>query len=74
MLGRSIKDVDVEVHGMSLERLESCLQNFGNVALVGKKFGVLRLESLDVDWSLPRKAGPTYPVWTWKFAMREEQA
>jgi len=49
-----IKDLDIEVHGISLEQLEDILKQFGQVSLVGKSFGVLRLHGLDVDWSLPR--------------------
>jgi tRNA nucleotidyltransferase (CCA-adding enzyme) len=55
VLGREIKDADVEVHGLTVEQLESILRKFGRVREVGKKFGVLRLDGLDVDWSLPRK-------------------
>lgn len=55
IFGREIKDVDIEVHGLSLERLEKILQPFGIVMLVGKAFGVLRLAGLDVDWSIPRQ-------------------
>lgn len=53
-LGHASKDIDIEVHGISLEALETILKNKGPVSTVGKSFGVLRLHSLDVDWSLPR--------------------
>jgi tRNA nucleotidyltransferase (CCA-adding enzyme) len=49
------KDIDIEVHGISIDELENVLKSFGPVKLVGKQFGVLRLLSLDIDWSLPRK-------------------
>ena len=49
-----IKDLDIEVHKLSLDRLEKVLQKYGNVNAVGKSFGVLKLESLPIDWSLPR--------------------
>ena len=55
VLERETKDVDIEVHGISLGDLEKCLRKFGYVKLVGKKFGVLKLADYDVDWSLPRK-------------------
>jgi len=55
VLGRGIKDIDIEVHGISLNSLEETLKKFGVVKLVGKKFGVLRLHGFDVDWSLPRR-------------------
>lgn len=52
-----IKDIDIEVHQMSMQALESLLQRFEGVSLVGKQFGVLKLhnQQLDIDWSLPRR-------------------
>lgn len=50
-----IKDVDIEVYGLTEEQLENILKSFGPVSLVGKSFGVLRIHGLDVDWSLPRE-------------------
>ncbi|MBD3231129.1 HD domain-containing protein [Candidatus Dependentiae bacterium] len=55
VLGKTIKDIDIEVHKISLDKLQNCLKKFGPVRLVGKKFGVLRIDGLDIDWSLPRK-------------------
>lgn len=54
-LQHDIKDLDIEVHNLSLESLEEILQTFGPVKLVGKKFGVFRLFDYNVDWSLPRR-------------------
>jgi tRNA nucleotidyltransferase (CCA-adding enzyme) len=54
LLGLPIKDIDIEVHGLSVEQLEKLLNAFGPVSLVGKAFGVLRVHGLDIDWSLPR--------------------
>ena len=54
VLSSPIKDVDIEVHGLSEEQLMHILQKFGFVDLVGKSFGVLRLHGMDIDWSLPR--------------------
>lgn len=53
-LGRPIKDLDCEVYNVSLESLEELLTQFGPVRSVGKAFGVLRIDGLDIDWSLPR--------------------
>src|SRR5580698_9381855 len=50
-----VKDLDFEVYGLSLEQLQSVLEQYGPVSLIGKSFGVLRVHGLDVDWSLPRK-------------------
>ena len=54
-LNRKPKDIDVEVYGLSLERLEQVLAERGRVSLVGRQFGVFRVWGLDVDWSLPRR-------------------
>ncbi len=55
VLGREIKDIDIEIHGQSIEIVQETLEQFGIVNLVGKQFGVLRLQEFDVDWSLPRR-------------------
>lgn len=57
VLGIDVKDLDIEVHKISLKKLETCLKKFGHVKLVGKKFGVLKFwnKTFDIDWSLPRK-------------------
>lgn len=55
LLGLPIKDLDIEVHGLTSDALEKILKFFGPVSLVGKSFGVFRLHGLDIDWSLPRK-------------------
>jgi tRNA nucleotidyltransferase (CCA-adding enzyme) len=47
-------DHDIEVYGCSLEQLQEILLQFGVVRLVGKSFGVLMLDRLPVDWSIPR--------------------
>jgi tRNA nucleotidyltransferase (CCA-adding enzyme) len=54
-LQRKIKDIDIEVHNLSLANLEKVLSKFGVVRKVGKSFGVLRIDGLDVDWSIPRQ-------------------
>ena len=61
LLGARSKDVDVEVFGLDVERLESLLAGFGKVHAVGRVFGVFRVGDVDVDFSLPRrdsKRGP----------------
>ena len=49
------KDLDFEVFQLDLDRLEQVLKRFGKVQRVGKQFGVLRVQGLDVDFSLPRR-------------------
>ena len=61
LLGMRSKDVDVEVFGLDVARLESLLAGFGKVHAVGRAFGVFRVGDVDVDFSLPRrdsKRGP----------------
>lgn len=48
------KDLDLEVYGLTVNKLESILQTVGEVFTVGKAFGVLRVAGIDADWSLPR--------------------
>lgn len=51
---RVFHDIDIEVHGVPLAKLEHILGKFGHVRTVGKAFGVLRIDGQDVDWSIPR--------------------
>ena len=55
LLGVRSKDVDIEVFGLDVERLEALLAGFGSVHAVGRAFGVLRVGGIDVDFSLPRR-------------------
>ena len=57
-LNLPIKDYDLEVYGVSsLEKLELLLSEYGDVNLVGKSFGVLKLNYNGevYDFSSPRK-------------------
>lgn len=49
-----IVDIDIEVHGLSIEQLSLILSQFGRVSYVGKSFGVLKIDNINIDWSLPR--------------------
>jgi|GEM_PF-308333 len=55
ILDKPLKDADIEVHGISIESLEQIFKKFGPVRLVGVQFGVLRIDGLDIDWSIPRR-------------------
>jgi tRNA nucleotidyltransferase (CCA-adding enzyme) len=55
LLSLPIKDMDIEVHGMSLEALETVLKHYGPVSEVGKSFGVLKVYGTSFDFSLPRR-------------------
>lgn len=52
--GVDVKDLDIEIHGMQLAQVEKILKRFGHVRTVGKQFGVLKIDGVDVDWSIPR--------------------
>lgn len=54
LLGLPVVDVDIEVHAVTLEQLRSVLEEYGIVHEVGASFGVLHVEQLPIDWSLPR--------------------
>jgi len=59
--GGEPKDWDVEVFGLSMDQLESTLSEFGNVDLIGKKFGIIKLgyKGLDLEFSVPRRDSRT---------------
>jgi tRNA nucleotidyltransferase (CCA-adding enzyme) len=59
LLGIDSKDYDLEVFGLSPERLEAVLKGFGEVIAIGRAFGVLRLKGLEADFSLPRRDSKT---------------
>ena len=54
-------DIDIEVYGLSLAKLEGVLETFGEVISVGRSFGVFKVKRLfsdkrqDCSFSLPRQ-------------------
>ncbi len=55
VLGRPAADLDVEVFGLSPERLRQVLAEDFELDLVGQSFGVLKIRHLDVDVAIPRR-------------------
>ena len=53
IMGRTSKDVDIEVYGVPADRLRQLLEPFGRVETVGESFQVYKLG--DIDVSLPRR-------------------
>ncbi len=61
--GRQPKDWDIDAHGMSMDRLEEVLKDFGPKG-VGREFGILKLsaelcDGQDIDVSVPRRDNNT---------------
>ena len=66
LLGLPVVDFDVEVYGLTPDRLERILQSQGRVDVVGQAFTVYKLSGIDgvpgaVDVSLPRRDSKTGP-------------
>jgi tRNA nucleotidyltransferase (CCA-adding enzyme) len=62
LLGVPAKDVDIEVYGISYERLAEFLASYGRVDLVGKSFGVVNFTASDgqqCHFSVPRRDSKT---------------
>jgi len=57
LLGGEPKDFDIEVHGIGYDRLAEFLSEHGRVDLVGKSFGVVKLNAggHEYDFSVPRR-------------------
>ncbi len=61
LLGLEPKDFDVEVPGTTFEAMHAVLAPFGSTNIVGRSFGVikLRIDSVEYDFSLPRRESKT---------------
>src|SRR5581483_10494171 len=57
LLGGQPKDFDIEVYGVAYDRLAEFLARYGRIDLVGKSFGVVKLNTggHDYDFSVPRR-------------------
>lgn len=58
LLGLTVKDFDLEVFGVSYERLAKALRRWGRVDYVGQSFGVVKLTTgsgLAYDFAIPRR-------------------
>jgi tRNA nucleotidyltransferase (CCA-adding enzyme) len=58
LLGRPVKDYDIEVFGVTYEDLAQTLRRWGKTDLVGKSFGVVKLtvsSGTIYDFSVPRR-------------------
>ena len=54
LLGRENKDVDIEVHGISVQCLEEILDTLGERLTMGASFGIMGLRHYQLDIAMPR--------------------
>ena len=59
LLGRDNKDVDIEVHGISVAALEAILGRLGQMTTMGASFGIMGLRHYDLDIAMPRSERAT---------------
>ena len=59
LLGREIKDIDIEVHGIPVPTLEAVLDRLGERLTKGESFGVMGLRHYDLDIAMPRSEKAT---------------
>lgn len=59
LLGRTVKDFDIEVHGLDAGTLLSSLEGVCEVDAVGMSFGVIKVKHREIDITLPRKENKT---------------
>ena len=55
LLGMESKDVDIEVHGVSAEKLQDILGRLGTPLSYGESFGIFSLAGHDIDIAMPRR-------------------
>lgn len=55
LMEKDNKDIDIEVHGITVEKLEEILDSVGYRTEMGASFGVFGLKGYDLDIAMPRK-------------------
>ena len=59
LLGIESKDIDIEVHGVTADQLQSVLDSLGERITVGQSFGIFALKGVPLDIAMPRKEKTT---------------
>lgn len=59
LMGRDGKDIDIEVHGVSVRALEDILDELGERTAMGASFGIMGLRHYDLDIAMPRSEKAT---------------
>lgn len=54
ILGRYSKDIDIEIHGLTQQKLIEILSSLGEVLTMGASFGILGLKRYTLDIVMPR--------------------
>jgi len=54
IMGIETKDIDIEIHGVGVEKLEEILDTVGERLQFGKSFGVYSIRGTSLDIALPR--------------------
>lgn len=62
ILGVENKDIDIEIHGITIDILEKILLSFGKPISMGNSFGIYQLQNANVDISLPRSGEDLYKI------------
>ena len=55
LLGRAVKDIDIEIHGVPVPELADLLADFGEVTAVGASFGIYNIKGHTLDIAVPRR-------------------
>ena len=59
LLGRENKDIDIEVHGVTVPTLGAILDGLGERTAMGASFGIMGLRRYDLDIAMPRSEKAT---------------
>ena len=59
LLNQDVKDIDIEVHGVSVDKLREILDSLGERTEMGASFGVFGLKHIGLDIAMPRKEQST---------------
>ena len=54
VLGHALKDIDIEVHGIPVQKLEAILDSLGERLTMGASFGIMGLRHYALDIAMPR--------------------
>ena len=54
LIGRENKDIDIEIHGISVQCLQDILDKLGERLAFGASFGIMSLRHFELDIAMPR--------------------